>query len=240
MENNVNYSIERKALYEMIADKLELFILNDTSKISQKLPSEQYLADSFGVSRPVIREALKILKERGLISSHQGSASVISDYSTEHFSKTMRRMAHMKNITPREIYQLRAHLEILSAKLAAENASDDEVEALKKINALIRENAGDVGARAEYDVEFHKTVAKMSGNALLCAIMESISDLLLPIFIEAQDESTDREGIALHDAILDAIEKHDAERAADLMRTHLMISARNYEVFGKEAENGRS
>ena len=95
----MDYGIERKALYEMIADKLELFIMNDTSKASKKLPSEQYLADSFGVSRPVIREALKILKERGLVEMRQGSATVISEYSAEHFCRTVKRMVQMTTMT---------------------------------------------------------------------------------------------------------------------------------------------
>lgn len=232
----MDYNIERKALYEMVADKLELFILNDTSKKTQKLPSEQYLADSFSVSRPVIREALKILKERGLIASRQGSATVITEYSAEHFAKTMRRMTCMKNITPEEIYQIRAHLEILSAKLAAENASKEETEELRRVNAQIVNSVGDTHERARLDVKFHKTIAKMSGNVLLFVIMEALSELLMPIFEKSADSSTDRTSIALHDKILSAIETGDAESAADLMRTHLMISARNYEVFGKSYE----
>ena len=67
--------------------------------------------------------------------------------------------------------------------------------------------------------------------------MDSLAELLLPIFVESQDVSTDKNGIALPDGMLLAIEERDAQRAADLMRTHLMISARNYEVFGR-GDNG--
>ncbi len=55
----INYSVQRVNLYESIADNLEQMILNDSSQIGQRLPSEQTLAENFGVSRNVVRESLK-------------------------------------------------------------------------------------------------------------------------------------------------------------------------------------
>ena len=71
----INYNVERVNLYESIANNLEEMILNDSSQIGQKLPSEQTMAANFGVSRNVIREALKILKERQLITLHIGEGA---------------------------------------------------------------------------------------------------------------------------------------------------------------------
>ena len=55
----INYSVQRVNLYESIADNLEQMILNDSSQIGQRLPSEQTLAENFGVSRNVVRENFK-------------------------------------------------------------------------------------------------------------------------------------------------------------------------------------
>lgn len=230
----MDYGIERKALYEMIADKLELFIINDTSKISQKLPSEQYLADSFGVSRPVIREALKILKERGLVEMRQGSATVISEYSAEHFCRTVRRMAQMKGVDTEQIYQIRMPLELLAVRLAAQNVTDESLLELKSVNEAIYV-CRDGKERARLDVAFHKTIAKMSGNVMLEYILEGMAALLQDIFELSADSTTDRENILLHDKIFEAIEQRDAETAVDLMRTHILISMRNYEVLGNRS-----
>lgn len=226
----MDFQIEHKALYEMIADKLELFILNDTSKVSQKLPSEQSLADSFGVSRPVIREALKLLKERGLIASKQGSATVITDYDTDHFVRTMTRMTRMKKATPEHIYQIRNTLEVLSARLAAANANEENIRALKEVNAKMRQTSGVTDERIRVDIDFHKAIAKMTDNPLLYCMMEALTEFLYPLFEKSIDESTDQHGIALHDKIVAAIEARDEDAAADLMRTHLLISVRNYEI----------
>ena len=65
-------------MYETIADKLEEMILTDAISIDEKLPSEQTLATSFGVSRPVIREALMLLNARGLISQKNGEGNYVS------------------------------------------------------------------------------------------------------------------------------------------------------------------
>ena len=76
---NTNNTPNRNAMYEVIADKIEEMILSDEMQASEKLPSEAVLSEKFGVSRPVVREALNTLRERGLIASRQGAASVITE-----------------------------------------------------------------------------------------------------------------------------------------------------------------
>lgn len=229
--DNSDFDISRKALYEVIADKLEMMILSDNTKISQKLPSEQYLADSFGVSRPVIREALKILKERGLIESRQGASSVITDYSTENFAKSVSRIAHMKNATPDQIYQIRNVLEVLSVKLATENCDSNGLAALKELNRRMRECGNDMKMRSQLDVEFHAAIAKMSKNPLLEFMTSSLASLLLPLIEKSMDSVTDIDGILSHDKLISAISDGDSAKACDLMRAHLILSMRNFEFM---------
>lgn len=238
---HMDYTIERKALYEIIADRMEEMILSDTTKISQKLPSEQQLADSFGVSRPVIREALKILKERGLISSRQGASSVITDYDTDAFIKSINRITCMKNVSPAQIYQIRTVLEVLSAKLAAENPDKSRLNALKERNRtmedrwLSREGSEEaIKERARLDAEFHSAVAGMSGNPLLHYMTEALSSLLIPVIEKTICDETAKDGISFHDRIIAAIESGDVDKASALMRDHLMLSIRNYEFMNPE------
>lgn len=239
-QDDFDYTIEHKALYEIIADKLEFMILSDTTQISQKLPSEQQLADSFGVSRPVIREALKILKERGLIASRQGASSVITDYAMDHFTKSINRIACMKNVTPQQIYQIRTTLEILSVKLAAESQDKHQVEELKRLNRAMEEyssGTAHVKKRAELDVAFHSTISGMSGNPLLQYMTEALSSMLLSVIEKSIDTETAMDGIKFHDKIIVAITEGNAQKACDLMRSHLMLSIRNYEVMNEGTDN---
>ena len=72
---DINYHISKEVLCDQVADRLEQMILSDKAQVGQKLPSEQALATGFGVSRPVIREALAILRARGLVTVQAGKYS---------------------------------------------------------------------------------------------------------------------------------------------------------------------
>ena len=74
---DINYHISKEVLCDQVADRLEQMILSDKTQVGQKLPSEQALATGFGVSRPVIREALAILRARGLVTVQADRKSVV-------------------------------------------------------------------------------------------------------------------------------------------------------------------
>ncbi len=226
--------LQKVALYEVVADKLENIILNDISELPQKLPSEQYLADSFGVSRPVVREALKILKERGLVESRQGTPTVITECDAEQVKNTLNRVACTKNILPHDTYQVRAALEFLSVRLAAQNPDEEMLEKLRLINSQIKENKDKIEEYSKLDVEFHNTIAKMSKNPLLEIMCSALFSILEPIIEKTISDVTAQSGISFHDKIITAIKNGDEDRAGELMQAHLALSKRNFEIFIQE------
>ena len=129
---------ETKSLCEVIADKLEYAIFNDKTINKGKLPSEMQLANAYGVSRPVIREALKILKARGLIDSRQGAPTTVVEYKVEDLQKNLARISKMKNISSTEVYAVRLALEVASARYAAQNATEEDLFALRKMNEVAK------------------------------------------------------------------------------------------------------
>lgn len=242
--DDYSLKVERKALYEIIADKLEDVILNDPSTISQKMPSENHLSDLFGASRPVIREALKILKDRGLIVSHQGASSVITEYDPEKFIKSVNRIICTKNVSSDQIYQVRCALEMLSVRLAAENPDPDGVQMLRKLNAEIAacRVPEEIEKRSGLDMDFHMAIAAMSGNPLLIYMTETLSTLLTPLFdsVLLENSSSDS-AVPMHERIIDAVAEGDADRACDQMRAHIMLSIRGIEELEeREADSGKT
>lgn len=231
MELN-NLTLETKTLYETIADKMELMILNDRTQLEQKLPSEQFLAEAFGVSRPVIREAIKLLKERGLIKSRQGAASVITKPGVETLTKNMSRITLSESISPMEIYQIRIVLETFGASLAAQNTSPETVARMRQLNDQLLEHMDDPVKTAQTDMTLHREIWAASKNTLLEMMLSSISVILRPLL---EKTVTSRElildGNQFHRQIIDAIAQGDAKTASDLMHAHLILSARNYEYF---------
>jgi len=101
----INYSVQRVNLYESIADNLEQMILNDSSQIGHRLPSEQTLAENFGVSRNVVRESLKILKERHLVSLRTGEGAYIEKPDNRSLTELLNRIILLDNVERQAIAQ---------------------------------------------------------------------------------------------------------------------------------------
>ena len=220
---------ETKSLCEVIADKLEYAIFNDKTINKGKLPSEMQLANAYGVSRPVIREALKILKARGLIDSRQGAPTTIAEYKVEDLQKNLARISKMKNISSTEVYAVRLALEVASARYAAQNATEEDLLALRKINEEMQKNSNDYPLLARLDTQFHVAIAQASKNTLLAFITEAFAGLLYSVIERTVDERTATDGVAFHEKIISAIEKGEAENASEIMRAHLILSLRNFE-----------
>ena len=233
----LNNEVGRESLYESIANRLEQMILNDSVQIDERLPSEPVLAVSFGVSRPVIREALKLLKERGLINQRQGGRTVICEPNSSHLTSPMNRVVQMKNVSALQIFEIRVALERLSATLAAQYATQDDIDDLRRINREMQENRNDLNARAQGDLCFHRRIAEISRNPLLLMFIESIGELLtemIRVTLHAVQMQSD--GVNYHERIIRTLEMNDPKKADDVMHQHLMLSMRNYEVAMRQQE----
>lgn len=180
---HINYNVERVNLYESIANNLEDMILHDASQVGQKLPSEQTLAANFGVSRNVIRESLKLLKERQLIRLHVGEGAYIQKPGDQSVTDMLNRIVLMDSIDPIKIYELRTILEVNACRMAAENKDiDDNFDRLEAINQNMRESMDDTEKRVELDLEFHSMVAHLSGNPCLSFSSARWPSWLYPLF----------------------------------------------------------
>ena len=230
-------TIKKASMYEEIADRLEEMILSDVIKADGKLPGEAALAASFGVSRPVIREALMLLNARGLISQRNGDGSYVSSPSGEDFSKMVKRMVSMENTDILSLFEARIALEVQSAALAALRASPEGVMRLRRITAEMRSAAGDRTSFAGLDVAFHNEIASIGGNRILCVFIGSlnaqISDM---IEHNLALEGAGEDAVSYHEKITETIAAGSPERASELMRNHILIFMRNAEQGQKETK----
>jgi GntR family transcriptional repressor for pyruvate dehydrogenase complex len=225
MSTSVAYKLEKVNYYEQIADILETSILNGSLVKEGKLPSETELAGQFNVSRTIIRESLKLLKERGLVQMKTGDGSYITRPEASTVSGLLNRFIKLDKISDEDIYVIRHTLESTAARIAAEKASDAE---LDNIEALITESEiykNEIDRRVRLDCDFHVAVAKASKNVLLAVFIESISDVLYKVIrrgvlIPGKNE----DGIIRHRKILAALRMHDPKLAETAMREHLDVS----------------
>ncbi|MDT0682320.1 FadR/GntR family transcriptional regulator [Roseicyclus sp. F158] len=195
-------------------------IRDGTWATKSRLPSENEMAASFGVSRPVIRQALARLREEGLISSRRGSGSFVTRTPTSE--SQFPSITSIADIT--SLAKYREGIESESAALAAERRSEEQLERLTAFSACPQGGTSEEGADRDFD--FHMEVATASGNPFyintLLSLREQVRicmNLTWNIAVVSADftETVNRE----HRTILETIRDGDPERARSAMRKHI-------------------
>ena len=233
----------RGRLRDLAADQLLEMVVSGGLEPGDRLPPERELCERLGVSRTVVREALNLLEARGLISIEHGRGAVVSGGNTDAVRETLEVVLRVRPKVLWELLEMREILEVEISGLAAERATEDDVDAmrvqLERMAALIEAPEGYVDA----DVEFHALLAKAARNGVLLTMLEPIVDLLRA---SRRVSASRRPGSALralgeHEEILRRVEAGDAEGARREMRAHLANTVRDIEaVLGEGALGGES
>ena len=223
---------QQSKLSEQIANALETEILSD-GRVGERLPSEQQLAERFVASRTVVREALKILRARGLIDSRTGSGAYITRPDVQDLSHMVSRICLMdKNIDYRSIYEVRICLETEAARSASQRASEADFDELQDILIRLQNRNLGILERRDLDFEFHRLLAHHSKNPLLELLVATMANVFkdvikIGIFIEGGID----DAILRHQRILDALRLRDPDLSERMMFEHLDQSRRNYESY---------
>jgi DNA-binding FadR family transcriptional regulator len=192
--------------------------------VGAKLPTEQSLGEDLGVSRPVLRRALKQLREDGLITSRQGSGS----YVRRRPDQGVLQFAPVGSIADiQRIFELRAAIESDAAYLAAERRSEATMRQLKgsldELARCVRE--GELGVDA--DEAFHALICAASDNHYFVSVRNSMRENILAGLRLTRNLSLTRPRARLalvqaeHDVIYEAIARRDREGARQAMRRHI-------------------
>jgi DNA-binding FadR family transcriptional regulator len=205
-------------------------IVDERLKPGDRLPTEQALADRFGVSRNVVREAISRLRADGIVHSRQGVGAFVARTSA---SPTLRFDAEA--LTDRgafqALFELRAILEIRAAALAAHRRSASQLAAIAEALARMRGTEKWVAGGVDADLEFHKAVAAATGNAYIRMAVGFLSEQVRVTIMETRERSGTGVAdivevtITEHAAIHAAIAARDAAGAHDAMATHIRNAA---------------
>lgn len=225
---NIDYEVKRENLYETVAEKLEDSILSGNTQVGERLPSEQALAESFGVSRNVMRESLKLLKERGLIDSRMGGGSYITKPESSDLVNVVNRIILMDNIDYEQVFQMRGILESAACSLAAVKCTQQQVARLEMMNRQLREAAGNQEKSMGIDVDFHVEIARLSGNPLLEMFVEVMAHpLRRGIAAGYNIDDGNRDAFMRHNNIIQALREHDPHKAHAAAMDHISHSLDN-------------
>jgi DNA-binding FadR family transcriptional regulator len=216
-------AIETQRLYERVADQLAELIRRGAFAVGERLPPERDLARRFGVSRPVVREAMVALEIAGLVEVRTGSGIYVRGAPTGTAQPLV-----LPDVgpSPFELVAARKLIEPEIARVAAASAGPADLEAIAATLGRMRADLGEGVEFKAADRLFHTRLAAATRNGVLVAVVDQLwESSYAPIFDHLSRRvglpENRRAALAEHEHILTALERRDGEAAREAMRQHL-------------------
>jgi DNA-binding FadR family transcriptional regulator len=216
-------------IYQDVVEQIQEAILAGQLKVGEQLPAERKLIDMFGVSRGTLREALRVLQQKGLIEIKTGVAggSIIRGVTTEQFSENLAMLIRYRKVSLHNLAEFREGMEGTVAALAAARATKDDVATLQNLLAQSQEafaagpDSWDTAIRC--DELLHLALAQISGNPLFITVLETLY-LNIHTYYERylpMEEAVLAENIHDLEIIVAAVAAGDAVTAEQQARIHV-------------------
>jgi len=211
-----------------VADEIEDAIHTGKIQIGEKLPSEFELCSQFGVSRTAVREALRMLSAKGMISIEKGRGIFVRGLTSKNVTDPMHSYLKTKGGASYiiDIIEARYTIEPSIASLAAINRNDDNIERMKQDIEAMRTFEGKPEELAILDMDFHLNIARATQNNLLPLMLKPVFRLMPEIKSKIISDVPEARDSALewHAKILEAIKEKNPEKSFSLMNEHLGIA----------------
>lgn len=219
--------VRESSVSEVARRLLDLLSAGDI-RPGTRLPAERQLADALGVARSSVRGALSALDVLGIIEIRPGSGSYVREGTSEFLPRAIDWGLMLGQRRTRDLVEVRIYMEGVSARLAADRATDADLARLEEHLRRMREAGHDAAGFIDADIAFHLETATIAGNSVLRDILHSIRALLQVWMERVSDlEGTVSGTLCEHDAVLRAIRERDPEAADLAMAEHMrMASAR--------------
>lgn len=226
--------LKRPPAYKIIADALQAAIMDKQIKPGEALPTEAGLAAQFGVNRSTVREGIRHMEQSGLIV-RQGKKMIVSKPSYDQVGDQVSKALIVHNVTFEELWQVKMVLEPLSAGLAAERVSADQLQKLEKNLAETAAALEDPQRLVALDIAFHTLISDIANNKALQMARGAISRLFYPAYqLGMSPAQAAQRLLDAHTLIFNAIKDGDNEKASDWMNKHIVDFKRGYELAGMD------
>ncbi|PRY04304.1 DNA-binding FadR family transcriptional regulator [Pontibacter ummariensis] len=224
MENLIDKikAVDNSSLVDRVETNLIELLVQQNLKVGDSIPKEIDLANSLGVSRTVIREALLRLRMVGLIESRKHRGAIIT--SPDLLSLLEKRMIPqvLDEATLREVFELRLVLEIGMADFIMERVTKEDIEQLKEITSTEPDLSDSMHFQIQHEINFHGKLYEISGNSTL----KKFQSMLLPVFQYVHASGLLKKEVTVkkfvsHKGLVDIIEHGSSEMLRNGMRNHL-------------------
>ncbi len=227
---------ENKSLPEQTAEKLINYIIEYDLQVGDKIPNEFELGEILNVGRSTIREAVRILVSRNILTIRRGAGTYVADNTGVSDDPLGLAFSKDKYKLAKDLLAVRIILEPEIAFIAANKATEKDIKVITKQCSKVEEMILNGENHMKEDVKFHEAIARCTGNDVIEKLIPII-DTSVAIFANITLRQLKNETIATHRAIADAIARHDASDAKYAMTMHMLYNKNKIDEIIKAKEN---
>lgn len=224
-------------LYTQAFREIRTYIIENNMSAGDLLPTEQTLCEQLGISRNVLREALKSMELMGMVRACPGRGTAVQEFNLDFIFQNVLffSIGEAEEKTIRDMLDMRRTLELAYMTQAFYAISEEDIAHLRECSSKIRERWSHQEYFSDVDMEFHLTLFRPLKNDALLSFLKSIWAVDESFEMEQKRNHLDNT-IAKHEAIVDALEHHDYERFTLAMHAHFasgkyMSGGKNYEEY---------
>ncbi len=236
--------VKQSKAYQDVVDQIQEAIMAGTLKAGSLLPAERELKEQFSISRGTLREALRVLEQKGLIEIRTGvtGGSMVREVNSDNLSDNLGLLIRNRAVSLRDLAEFREGMEGGVAALAAQRADEQGIADLQRrlgeAQAHLKEGRKGWDAFVRTDEQIHMALARMSGNPLFITVLESVYHNIHTYYenylpwnraLLLENYSDLRE-------IVDAVSAADPERAREVAQGH--VRRFNAYMEGKQTPEG--
>jgi GntR family transcriptional repressor for pyruvate dehydrogenase complex len=215
-------NMKKSSTAERIVENLITLIKEQRLQVGDKIPPERQLCEMMGVSRPILREALRALQVMNIIDIRQGAGAYISSLEPEDVVEHLDIVFHLDSTLYSDLYEARRIIEAGIIRAAAVRIRDEELDAIQENISQARNYIDDEPAFYQKDLELHDLIMKASGNRVIPIFMQSINKLSLLLRRKSNALPNIRKHtIRDHELILKALKDRNTQEAAAAMEQHI-------------------
>lgn len=212
---------KEKLLTEQIEEQIIDYIAKEQIESGKRLPNEYILAEKFGVGRSTLREAVKLLVARGVLTVRHGSGTYVASPIPLDDDPLGVRGIDDKISLAMDFVNVRLMLEPEIAAQAALNATEEDIKMLTELCDKLEEKILKDEPYIREDIEFHTFIAKCSKNRVVEQLIPIIDTAVL-LFVNVTHKTLITETIKTHRALTEAIRDHDSISAKTSMLMHII------------------
>jgi GntR family transcriptional repressor for pyruvate dehydrogenase complex len=219
---NMYFRVSKGSLTEEVVVQIQELVLSGDLRPGDKLLAQRHLATRLGVSPTVVREAVKILEQKGLLEARAGSGTYVSEPTPESCSEVLSLLFRRGRVTFEHLHEIRSMLDIEIAVMAAERAQPQDIEELEDAIRRMDQGLDDTEEYIRADFDLHMALAQATQNPLFpvltLALLQVLQESRKLIF---QVPGAAERGQKCHRTICDCVKHGDVEGAREAMRGHL-------------------